>query len=386
MTYEELSSLKELILYSSFTPLSQFKTETSKTINLDKVIPIDASDQRLLCKCLFRCHQIFTDFSSDLKAISPDLSLIKLKDDDDDEDDNDSENQKDDVMAIVLESTQGNMNILESQVAALIEDYEEKRLKLAKFKLPPLLAIKEVYMQLVQDLSKLDTSVSALNTHLTQNLISSFKSIKVIFVHLIENQFLEFYGCSQAVDQYEVYIQEKNEHALKKFSHRINFLLDVTLKVKKNNLLEVLFKFDDIYYDDLNRQLEKLDAFARRESDRIMLVCKSKTLLRYRAEFMKKLRKTPKEADATLFSKYEEILRWNTLANEFLSMYLDNFSKEKIVKMPFSRSDAKSKSFVYDENSLEVTWLTETSIQLIGLKTQVDAFKQQILDSSDQKS
>lgn len=81
--------------------------------------------------------------------------------------------------------------------------------------------------------------------------------------------------------------------------------------------------------------------------------------------------------------KYENIVKWNALVKEFFNLYLSNFSECKIDTMPFAREDEESKNFSYDQNLLDVSWISSKSVKILGLKREVDNFRQKINDLSE---
>ena len=371
MTYEELQNLDDIILQSSFTSLTEFKSEQSSEVNHNNTIPLDDLGQSILKKCILGCNQIFHDFNKELKNISPNLCVIRIEDTDN--------NGISDNLAVVFGTSKDNFELnLWNKVTKLIEDYENSRLKLSKFKISEIFKIEEIYMKIIEKLLNLE---SLKNTGKFANF-NHF--IKTIYIHLIENRLIEFYGYANAVDTFEAFIKHKNIEHFKRFTYMAQGLLDFSIKLKKSNaLLEIFYKFNDFFFKDINEQLKQIQAKAIKHGDSIQIVCTDKKLITYRGNFFKSLRDYEKstftnKSQEGICQNYEEILKWNGLAKEFLKMYLLNFSCNVIERMPFSRQDKNSKDIKFDQNLLDITWLTDRSVRLLGIKTEVVSFEEKM--------
>ena len=375
LVYGELKNINDFIFQSSFTPISAFKSEDSNEFKYENSIPIEDTNRSVLKKCLLGCHKIFQDFNRDLKQIASNLCLTMVE----------NNSQEDEVrtnVVVVLESSKTKMELnVWTGVCELIEDYENIRLKESTFKLPDYSCVETIYMKVIRDLTKLENSLS--KKEILRQLIDS------IYIHMIENRFIEFYGYTRAVDAFEEFIKLRNVVYFKSFTYLLTGLLRVSVRKRTNNLLEIFYKFDGIYFEDFNEQLKKVNASAiLTDNNMVDIICKSNLLNSYKGNLFKILRSYEKstnrdDGNDNIGEKYENIVKWNALVKEFLNLYLSNFSECKIDNMPFAREDEESKNFSYDQNLLDVSWISSKSVKILGLKREVDNFRQKINDLSE---
>ena len=371
LVFDELKNLNDFIMQSSFTPISEFKSEDANEFQSGNSIPIEDLNRSILKKCLIGCHKIFQDFNKDLKNIDSNLCLVRVE--------SNGQEEARTNFAVVFESSKTKLELnLWTQISELIQDYENDRLKESSFKLPDYVRVEDIYMKVIRDLTKLDSS---------SNKEKFNQCTNSIYIHLIENRLIEFYGYVQAVDLFEEFIKLKNTNYFKSFTYMLTGLLHVSVSKLQVPLLEIFYKFNGVYFEDLNEQLKKLNANAIITDDRtIDIVCKSNLLNSYKGKLFKILRLYEKsiyrdvDDQENLGEKYENALKWNALVREFLNLYLSNFSINKIENMPFERDDEESKNFSYDQNLLDVHWLSLRSVKILGLKKEVDSFKQKITD------
>jgi len=371
MTYEEMRGIDDMLLVHSFTPAASFKSEEAQDFQHSNSIPIDDSSRSILRKCLLGCHKIFKDFHRDLKLIAPNLCVVKIEN---------SQEEQSVNLAVVMETSKTKLDInIWTQISELIEDYENNRLKEVKFRLADYICVEEIYKKLLRDLKNLSSLPNSGNHKKIKESINS------LYIHLIENRFVEFYGYSLAVDLFRDFIRLKNIDYFKRFAFMLTGLLHISISKTKVSLLEIFYKFDEIYFEDLNKQLTKMNAMAIKVDDQNFdIVCTSKLLNIYKGKLFKALKTYEKsnvndECDQENFvEKYEEILKWNALVREFVNMYLSNFSVEKIDNMPFARDEKESKNISYNPGLLDVYWLSARSVKMLGLKQEVESFKQKI--------
>jgi hypothetical protein len=371
VTYDEIKGINDMILVHSFTPASSFKSEEAQEFQHSNSIPIDDSSRSILKNCLLGCQKIFQDFHKDLKLIAPNLCVVKIEN---------TQEEQSINLAVVMETSKTKLEInIWTKISELIEDYENNRLKEVKFLLADYICVEEIYRKLIRDLKNL-SSLSNSGNHK-----SIKESINSLYIHLIENRYVEFYGYSFAVDLFRDFIRSKNIEYFKRFAFVLAGLLHISISKTKVSLLEIFYKFDEIYFEDLNKQLTKMNAMAIKVDDNNFdIVCTSKLLNIYKGRLFKVLKMYEKsnlndECDQENFvEKYEEILKWNALVREFVNMYLSNFSVEKIDNMPFARDEKESENISYNPGLLDVNWLSARSVKVLGLKQEVDSFKQKI--------
>ena len=316
------------------------------------IIINDAAEGRLLSRCLIECHKVYLDFKKGLNEISPDISLALIKNEDE---------EKNERVFVV--TARPNTQEIKNKINKLIIDYEYGYLKQSSFDLGENLKHKEIFNDLLIDL-KAKKGVEDLN----KILLDLYASNRVVCALIYDKTKFEVYGYTKAVENVEDYIKQVSNKVVLRFCNELRKRLDFKVKYKKKYNLDVKYatfnRFDGIYFDDLNRQLKKLDAKAvKLNGDKaIEFSCTNDELRNF---------------DRKTFDQLEEISKWKSRVEEFLKLYVNNFDFE-IIQTPFSRNDEKAKNFLYDRNSLDIVWATDDKLEVFGLKTEIYKLKQTI--------
>jgi hypothetical protein len=73
----------------------------------------------------------------------------------------------------------------------------------------------------------------------------------------------------------------------------------------------------------------------------------------------------------------DRVFEWKQRVDEFVASYMGKFAKETF-EVGFSNDDPKSDGVMYDLNKLEVIWLSETTVELFGLISEIQTFKENV--------
>ena len=191
-----------------------------------------------------------------------------------------------------------------------------------------------------------------------------YKSDRVVHVQLNENKEFEVYGFTKAMQGFSDYLRKKIDKAAAKILNQNQSKLEFTVKIP-NELSYALFNyFDGKYLDDLIKRLRILDAFAvnlGNDNSVVVIGCLNNDLKK------KKLNLTA------------GINEWRKNLDNFLKAYVEQvqFCSETIL-MPFKRTDQEAIGFLYDKNSLYIKWITDNSIEVFGLKLEINELKKRI--------
>jgi hypothetical protein len=151
--------------------------------------------------------------------------------------------------------------------------------------------------------------------------------------------------------------QEEKKTNTSKISN-VNNDLEFTINAQSKPKIALFFKFDDLYFNDFNSKVAALGAQAIKLKDQKMKI--KFISLNNQPNAMKKK-------------------HWKNSIQQFLSDYLSHFSTQ-VLSLPFKRDDPQTANIMYDKNTLEVAWCSQTELHIFGLKSEIENFKQRIFN------
>ncbi len=314
---------------------------------------IDPKAYDLLELCLFNCKKIREDFTEDMKQICPDCELIAFRE---------SENEKKIHFAFDLTNAYMNDQLKKSNLKRflnqLMDDYDRIRTNLIR------IGLNEFFVHAEEAFSRLCSNLLS-----KKSIEDQIKKIKLLYnadsiveVTIKQKEFVEIYGYKKAVELFEEYVRNR----LSKTKHVLTTIakekLTFKFSAKHDPRLNVFFKFNNLYFENFAKQLsEKFMGKASKQSDSssIQISCQNDDL---------------KSLANRNIEKLDLVFKWRSKCDDFIDIYLKNFSYE-VFPMPFTKNDAKCNQLEYDSTKLEVSWLSETELELCGLQNEVNQFK-----------
>ena len=71
-----------------------------------------------------------------------------------------------------------------------------------------------------------------------------------------------------------------------------------------------------------------------------------------------------------------KVNEWRDKVDHFLKIYFDKAQfVYDTIQIPFSKYDSLASQFLYDKNSLDIKWIDENTIDVFGLKTEIENLK-----------
>lgn len=284
----------------------------------------------ILKKSIQSCCKIYLDFKEDLKSI--DYDLIESNSD------------------LFIISKSDNNNII--QINKLLNEYETKKVKEEFIKLDQILQSNAILLETVNNENSLN--------EIRKIMTVFYKSDQVIHVQLNDNNEFQLYGYSKAVDGFKDYLKLKIDKAINKILKQNQAKLEFTLKISDELKTALFSKFNGIYLSDLIKRLEELNAFAINldSNSSFQIGCLDKSL---------------KKKNLNMINKVNE---WRDRVDHFLKIYFDKAQfVYDTIQIPFYKYDSLASQFLYDKNSLDIKWIDENTIDVFGLKTEIENLK-----------
>ena len=188
-------------------------------------------------------------------------------------------------------------------------------------------------------------------------------------IGLIENnKIIEIYGYKEAVSLCEIYINRRIRKSADELKRILTRCFDIKFTTKSNPVVDVFYKFENnIYLSILNKSLLQLNAIAVLTNCKKMI--KIESFNDYDLEKNKEFSK--------LCSMFNNVSQWSDQVNKCVASFLSNFSLV-ILKIPFKPTDQESFQIMYDKNRLDIVWLDENRIRILGVKSEIDKFKKEL--------
>ena len=202
--------------------------------------------------------------------------------------------------------------------------------------------------------------------HLKSKLNIYFKSSKCLFVQYEQkNDFFDIYGYAQAVvcfvDQLDLII-EKN---VKQMEHQILEKLNFNLSLAQDYRLGVFFKLSDLYFKKFQSQLAGLKARINIKKDNVLNIFCTENI-----------EKTVTQA------YHEKVNTWRNSIDDLIQHYLSQV-ESLIIDLNFQRSSEKANNIMYDKNSINILWASDTAIKVFGVIDKIKDFQRAIETASN---
>jgi hypothetical protein len=337
------------VIFDSYLSIDSKEIDL-KSINPSNYLILDAN--RLSTRSILKCNQIFKDFNKDLEHISPNISL-RL---------NDSK--------VIVTFDDGKKELLERKINDLCSVYDTEKLSALNISIQ-FINHKKIYEIFFKNLITINS-----NAEINRKFQNLHGSNKCVQINLIENNsIIEIYGYKKAVTLCEFFVRRcfgKSGLELKKILKKC---LDIKYDNKINPLVDVFNKFDNnIFLSILNKSLLQLNAIA-------ILSDWNKTIkIESFNDFdlnIGKNRIVKRHLFSMLCPIGNDIFTWSDNVNKCIKSFLSNFALVTL-KIPFKPTDQETSHILYDKNRLDIVWLNENTIRILGIKTEIENFKKDL--------
>ena len=318
-----------------------------------KSILIDENIFPILKNSLSNCDYILDDLQKDLKKLDSHCRVVKIH----------HEDGSFSGFAIIADENNLSSH-LNKQVNDLLDNYENKKL---------------TYSSVDLDVNYLEDNRYYLNTLITriqskEHLeAASIKKKKINlknkpFVAIVskETAVFEIYGYVKDVVEYTDYIIKQQQRCIGEIIFRFKYELVLYVRASKQPLFQILNLFGEKYFHEFRNKLFAYEADVVRQKDDVIKVNFSEeSLKRYSRDY-----KNVKINDLR-----KKVQSWKLVVRTVIDNFFSNFLLETI-KMPFGEHDTMKLAF--DHTKLEVMWVSEKVIKIIGSKEDVELFKQDL--------
>lgn len=337
-------------MYNSYEPIESIKSIDLKDNNKINLILIDPIIYKVLSISLRKCKKIALDFIDDLKLVSNDCKLVYVK----------GKNEPMEQCGVIIETDDEKyIETYKTGLEKIFNFYEKNRLKHVYNLIEEKLKRDEIFPTLITNF----TSKKELDDlKIILNMI--YMDDKVVHAELTNKKLIEVYGYTNAVQNYDNYAIEILNKTISYYRSNVKSLLAFKLRQKENPKIEVFFKFDGNYFNDFVVQTAGYDAHVVKLSDQkaIHIAC-----------FNKKLRNNAHNLDVV-----DNVYNWRDSIDAFIFQYLELFGIEQF-KVPFTRDSQECKNVVFDKSLLEVFWIDDNEIEVIGIQQEIEKLKLKLL-------
>ncbi|RNA30512.1 hypothetical protein BpHYR1_029212 [Brachionus plicatilis] len=339
-----------IILYNSYKRIETIQSIDKQDTTKVNFVPIDPNINKVLSICLKKCEKITLDFIDDLKLVSNDCRLVYVK----------GEVDPMEQCGIMIDSDEEKyVEAYKTELEKILNFYEKNRLKHVYNLIDEKLKREEIFSTLISNFSsknELD------DLKIILNMI--YLDDKVVHAQLTDKKLIEVYGYTNAVQNYDTYSIEILNKTMNHFKNNLKNLLAFKLWQKENPKISIFFRFDGNYFNDFVMQIAAYEAHVVKLDDQKAL---------HIACFNKKLRNS-----ANCLDVVEDTYNWRQSIDSFVFQYLELFGIEQF-KVPFTRSSQECQSVLYDKSVLDVSWIDENEVEVVGIQHEIEKLKLKLL-------
>lgn len=333
-------------MYDSFEPIETVESIEIQESNKANFVLVDPVVYKVLAICLKKCKKIALDFIDDLKLVSNECKLVYVKE----------ENVPMELCGVMIYTNEEKyIETYKVELEKIFDFYEKNRLKHIYNLIEDKLKRDEIFPTLISNFN----SKNELNDlKIILNMI--YLDDKVVHAELTDKKLIEVYGYTNAVQNYDNYAIDILKKTMQRFKNNLNNLLAFKLRQKENPKIGIFFKFDANYFNDFAMQIAAYEAHVVKIDDQkaIHIAC-----------FNKKIRNNAHNLEFV-----ESVYNWRESIDAFVYQYLELFGIEQF-KVPFTRNSLECQSILYDKSVLDVSWIDENEIEVVGIQQEIDNLK-----------
>ena len=310
-----------------------------------KSILINENIYPILKISLSNCGYILKDFQRDLNNLGSHCEIVKI-------------HNENNFLAIVTNNGNEFSQDLRKKIINLINNYQSKKLKYSSIDLNLNDLSNETFnlFKLIEAM-KSQEHLDLYNQEKQMNLINK----PFVTLDMSEPRFFEIYGYCKDVVDYTEYIQYKLK-------------CDITLKVnaKMQPLFDILNKFDEKYFKELQCQLQKHLAIAFRQNDEIVVKYSDEKL---KEHLFQLLHVKNLSLNLKVVNLQDQVKTWKSELESIVKKFSDKFSAETIQLKFGQRENLK---FEFNRDKLDLIWISDKMIKIIGVNEAFKPFKRDL--------